>query len=104
MPWLGESRLNGLTQMSINRELPSDPEQLLDELVKKKQEGLPICGGSAKRDVTRPTATVVNNTCHNLFRKRSCITIGRDNNRTPAIYVMHESLIKLEYNHCNERE
>ena len=32
---------------------------------------------SAERDVTHPTATVVCNTCHHLFRKRSCITMHR---------------------------
>ena len=30
--------------------------------------------GSAKCDVTRPTATVVYNACYHVFRKRSCIT------------------------------
>jgi hypothetical protein len=34
---MGESRLNGLAQMSINRDLPIDPEQVLDELAKKKR-------------------------------------------------------------------
>ena len=31
--------------------------------------------GSAKRDVTHPTATVIYNTCHHLFRKRSYLTV-----------------------------
>ena len=34
---MGESRLNGLAQMSISRDLPIDPEQVLDELAKKKR-------------------------------------------------------------------
>jgi hypothetical protein len=34
---MGESRLNGLAQMSINRDLPIDPEQVLDELAKRKR-------------------------------------------------------------------
>ena len=33
--------------------------------------------GSAKRDVSHPTATVVNNTCYHFFRKRSCVTLNR---------------------------
>ena len=39
------------------------------------QEGPPIAGGSAKRDNTHPTATVVYNVFYNLFRKRSLITV-----------------------------
>ena len=33
--------------------------------------------GSAKRDVTNPTATVVYNTCYHLFRKCSYMTVHR---------------------------
>ena len=57
--------------------------------------------GSAKRDVTYPIATVVYNICYHLFRKRLFIAVDRDNNTTPAIYVMHRSIIGLEYNNCN---
>ena len=34
---MGQSRLNGLAQMSINRDLPIDAEDLLNELAKKKR-------------------------------------------------------------------
>ena len=34
---------------------------------------------------------------YNLFRKRSCITVNRDNNTT------HRSIMRLEYSHCNEK-
>ena len=34
---MGASRLNGLAQMSINRDLPIDPEDVLDELAKNKR-------------------------------------------------------------------
>lgn len=34
---IGQSRLNGLAQMSINRDLPIDAEDVLNELVKKKR-------------------------------------------------------------------
>jgi len=34
---MGESRLHGLAQMSINRDLPIDPEKVVDELAKKKR-------------------------------------------------------------------
>ena len=33
---MGESRLHGLPQISINRDLPIDPEKVVDELKKKK--------------------------------------------------------------------
>jgi len=33
---MGESRLHGLLQMSINRDLPIDPEKVVDEMKKKK--------------------------------------------------------------------
>ena len=36
-----------------------------------KREGPPIGGGSAKRDVTHPTATVAYDACYHLFRKRT---------------------------------
>ena len=43
-----------------------------------KQEGPPTSWwGSAKRDVTLPTATVVYNACYHLLRKRSCTTLYR---------------------------
>ena len=55
--------------------------------------------GSAKRDVTHTTATVVFNAGYHLFRKRVCIAvhrlawaIDRDNNTIPAVYVMHRSI------------
>ena len=44
---------------------------------------------NAKRDVTHHTTTVVYNACFHFLRKRSWITVDRDNNTTPAIYVMH---------------
>jgi len=34
---MGQSRLNGLAQMSINRDLPIDAEDVLNELAKKKR-------------------------------------------------------------------
>jgi hypothetical protein len=34
---MGESRLNGLAQMSINRDIPIKPEDVIDELAKKKR-------------------------------------------------------------------
>ena len=41
------------------------------------QESPPNGGGSAKRDVTHPTATVVYNVSYHLFRKRSFTTVHR---------------------------
>ena len=55
--------------------------------------------GSAKRDFTPPSHSdcrIIYPTCYHLSRKRSCITIDRDNNTTPAIYVMHRSINRLE--------
>ena len=60
-----------------------------------------------KRDVIHSTATVAyNNTCYPLFRKRSCITVDRDNSTTPDINVglMQRSIMRLEYNHCSEND
>ena len=34
---MGQSRLNGLAQMSINRDLPIDAEDVRNELAKKKR-------------------------------------------------------------------
>ena len=47
--------------------------------------------GSAKRDVTHPTATVVYNTYYHLFRKRSYTAADRDINTPPAVYVCIEA-------------
>ena len=53
--------------------------------------------GSAKRDVTNPTATVVYNACYYLFPKRACIPLTATTITTPSI------TIRLEHNHCNEK-
>ena len=57
--------------------------------------------GSAKRDATHHTATVVyiilSITCSENVHERSCITVDRDNNETPAI------IIRQEYYHSNEK-
>jgi len=34
---MGQSRLNGLAQMTINRDLPINPEAVINELAKKKR-------------------------------------------------------------------
>ena len=69
-----------------------------------KQEGQAIGGA-----VRNPTSLIpqrlsyIINTCYHLFRKGSCITVDRNNKTTPAIFVMHRSIMRLDYNHCNEK-
>ena len=57
-----------------------------------KQESPPTDGGSAKRYVAHPRATVVFVTCSENVYARPCnyshAQLGRDNNTTSAIYIM----------------
>ena len=58
-----------------------------------RQEGLPI--GEAVRNGTSPIPhrlSYIILVIYHLFRKLSCIAVHRDNNTTPAIYVMHRSI------------
>ena len=69
-----------------------------------KQEGPPI-GGAVQNAMSLIPQRLLHIAyiCYHFFRKRSCITLDRDNNMTPAIYVIYRSRMRLEYNHCNEK-